>query len=253
MVRAARWSPRSALTTGSAASPSDRAGISCARARRHLLEGAITARAGAVTAIRDDQLQRVAYARLVRKGLGEKRSAHSVSAGALTRTRMLHASVCSGAFADYTMAARRFTVSGRLGYCSGAPEVPFNPADGEPPPDVELAAEFRIGHAWDIASLSIGLDLLGGAVLLADTIQAPEQAIVGRYRLTGLLGSSVNVSRSLYGPLHVRVELGARTYMQRRTVLIFDPNAPTSDESLATTTLVTSVAVSLGAGLGVHF
>ena len=126
------------------------------RARAHdvMYEGAIEAAAGTSVEVDLHDLQRIEYARLVRKGGPGSRLAHGPELGALVRTALPNSSrACLGGYAGYAVDFAQLGVDVRLGACQGG----FDHGTLHATANV-FDAELRLYRAWDLASLSAPTD-----------------------------------------------------------------------------------------------
>ena len=137
-----------------------------------LLEGAIDAPPGATIDVADDRLQRIAYARLVRKGGGEAKVRHGPEAGYEFQTPHANASgLCQGAFAGYTVHLQALSIGGRLGFCEAGAQNDVLRS--------HLAAytgELRAIHAFDLPRVTIELGLALGGGVFDQTFETPGRA-----------------------------------------------------------------------------
>ncbi len=131
------------------------------RARDVLYEGPIDAPAGASVAIDVEQLDRVEYARLVRKGEGHATTAQAIEVGGRVRSVLPNAeTVCIGGFLGYAIDFQRLGLRARVGACTSS-------SDGNTVDSTVNAYDMdvRVYHAWDMASLTLELGLgVGGSV-----------------------------------------------------------------------------------------
>ncbi|XYH98599.1 caspase family protein [Sorangium sp. So ce1128] len=133
-----------------------------ARGREHLLEGVVEVQAGKVRLVLDDDLARIAYARLVRKGTGGLGSVHGAEAGLWIHTALANAdSACWGGSAGYAIDVPSIRVALRLGYCRSA----FSNENLDASID-ELGLEVRLGKALDTRWITLEpFVAVGGGVL----------------------------------------------------------------------------------------
>lgn len=199
-----------------------------------LLEGPQPAQAGASVAVDPARLARTAYARLVRKGIGDARAVASVEVEGRTRTALAsEGRPCSGVAAGSTLALRALTLQARLGYCrSGFSNGGLDAtAEGW---DVEVGA----AHAWDLRGVSLEIGLGVGGALLRQTFRTAGVA-PGRTTAALQLSPTVGVSRDVGRRSYLFVSAAAPTYLFR-----------VEDSSDRTASLAPSLAVRLGAGAG---
>jgi hypothetical protein len=131
------------------------------RGATFLLEGTVTAAGGSEQRIADDQLERIAYARLVRKGGGHVGMLHGPQLGARARTALANSrSRCVGAFAGYLIETESLDIGVRAGWCRAGYE---NFAVTTVIDEFDLALVMR--KVWDVGPLWLGpqIDLGGGA------------------------------------------------------------------------------------------
>ena len=128
------------------------------RARDHLLEGQVRVRSGETLTVEDDQLTRVDYARLVRKGSETKLVAHGPQAGYQLRTPVgPDTGLCHGARLGYPVETRRVSVTPRVGFC----RAQFA-ADRVDVIADELDLDVAVTYVFDVPVVSIGLGVAAG-------------------------------------------------------------------------------------------
>jgi hypothetical protein len=175
-----------------------------------LLEGTVAAPAGAAVQVDPARLTRTAYARLVRKGAAELRSATSVELEWRIRSPLAsEGRPCPGLAAGTAVALRPLTLHARLGWCQSGFTAEGLRARAEGF-DLEVGAT----HAWDLpwASLEVGLSL--GAAILHQSFQtagvAPPRTSAGL-----LLAPVASVSRDVGRRTYLFVAGSAATYLYR--------------------------------------
>ena len=128
------------------------------RADGYLLEGPLAIAAGPLRAVRDDELARVAYAALVRKGGRGRQDA--VEVALVTRTRVLDGGgLCSGMRAGYAIALPWITLTPSVAACRESFENTFVATAL-----TELSASLSAAHVWDAGRLGFSLGArLGGS------------------------------------------------------------------------------------------
>jgi hypothetical protein len=142
------------------------------RGPRVLFEGELAAPAGVITEVDTDDLERIEYARLVRKGTYGPGLAHGVELGGRVRSALPNADApCFGAFVGYGIdfedIGGRVRLSGcTSGFDNGYVEATTNAYD----------LELRVHHAWDLAWLSIDLGLGGGGSLFSQRFTSEGRA-----------------------------------------------------------------------------
>lgn len=207
------------------------------RARDHILEGTLVVRDAETKRIDESQLERVEYARLVRKGGSDLRSANAALAGYSLRGGLANGgALCQGVFSGYAYALPKLTLTGRADFCTGSFDNKSLEATAR-----ELGGELRISHAWDVRALTFDVGFsVGGAWLQQEfetTGSAPTRNS-GAFR--GAIGPALfyEVGRGFY----LSSDLGAETYLFRLR-----------DSATRDTSLTPSVTFRARAGLGTHW
>jgi len=132
------------------------------RGPRDLVEGEVTLRAGEEVVVQDSGLERVEYARLVRKGGGNLRSTVGAEAGFFARSPILDGqSTCLGLFAAVAVDLPLVTLAARAGGCHATFANENLSADADTF-NLDLVAL----HVFDLRWVSFDLGLSGGAALL---------------------------------------------------------------------------------------
>jgi hypothetical protein len=175
-----------------------------------LLEGEQRAAAGSTVTVDPARLERTAYARLVRKGLGEARSAPSLELEWRTRAALAsEGRPCSGVAAGTSVALRPLTLQARLGACwSGFSQGGLRATTEAF--DLELGAT----HAWDLAGVSLEVGMIVGGAILQQTFRT---AGVAPARTTAALQLSpvAALSRDVGGRAYLFASAAAATYLFR--------------------------------------
>jgi hypothetical protein len=142
------------------------------RARDHLLEGVVTARAGTSRTVRDQDLRRIEYARLARKGGTERVASHGPQVGYQLRTPLWRdAALCHGVRAGYAADLRWFSIASRVGFCrSGFANDRLRATADEYDLDVAITRVF------DVPVVSIGVGLGLGAAWLRQSFETRGHA-----------------------------------------------------------------------------
>ena len=177
------------------------------RARDVLFEGPLDAPAGSSVAIDVASLDRVEYARLVRKGEGAADAAHALEVGVRMRSALPNAeTVCIGAFVGYGIDFQHFGMRARLGACSSSEDNTLNTTVKAYDSDV------RVYQAWDIAPLTLELGLgVGGSVFtqrFATRGHAPT-----RVSFVPFLAIGAAAWLDLGGAYHAGLDLNAETHV----------------------------------------
>jgi hypothetical protein len=183
------------------------------RAGDTLLEGEVDAPAGANVEVRDDRLRRVAYARLVRKGEGVRRSAHGPEAAYLFQTPLKNAEgLCHGALAGYALHLEQVSIGARVAACHGGFANDLVEASTN-----LFGGELRAFHSWDaLPPVSVSLGLAFGGWVLNQSFttrgEAPSRStFAGSLALTFGLDLELGAGFSLF----TESGLAAFTYTQQ--------------------------------------
>ena len=142
------------------------------RSRDRLLEGPVTLRAGERRGLDEDALEEVAFARLVRKGLGMRPRAHGVEVGYTVRTPLWSgATACQGPLVAAGLNLPVLSFSARAFGCLGGFRNDFLSASSN-----EFGAELVVLHSWDVRSVSLSAGPVAGASLLVQRFTAAGAA-----------------------------------------------------------------------------
>ena len=182
------------------------------RGRDHLLEGTVTAAPGQAIVVREEDLDRVAYARLVRRGgPGVDRPAWALEGGYQAGSSLWSGgSLCQGGFAGPTLAFSRFTLGARLGVCRSRDRR----EQLEAQVDV-FDLEARLALEWDLRAATVGVGLGAGAALLHQQFQTTGRA-PDRWSAGGELSLAARALVPLGRRPFLLFELGAQTWLVRR-------------------------------------
>ena len=180
------------------------------RGRDYLLEGTVTAGAGETVAVRADALERVQYARLVRKG-GAEHPALAVEGGYQAASSIWSGgSLCQGAFLGPSVAFSRFTLGARLAACRSRDRR----EQIEALVDV-FDLEARLSLEWDLRAATLGLGLAAGGALLHQRFET-----TGRAPTRWSAGAELGLAARALVPLGRRpfllFEFGAQTLLVER-------------------------------------
>ena len=176
------------------------------RARDHLLEGTVAVVAGQRRQIDARQLQRVAYARLVRKRAGVQRASYAGEIGfAMRRPLTLEMKPCTGALLGARRDQPSFGLSVRLGYCRSAFENPTLRARID-----ELELSGAVDHTWDLRKVSLVAGGGGGGRLVLQHFEtlgrAPSRRSLAPFGFA-LAGLQVPLAGRTYAEVDGRVEV----------------------------------------------
>jgi len=167
------------------------------RGRDHLLEGTVAVAAGEVHAVRDGELRRLEYARLVRKGGTPLTLVHGPEVGYRLRTGVTSgSSLCQGFFAGWSVALKHLSITPRLAYCRSSLENTTLRADSDAF-DVELG----LAHAFDIPYVTFEFGVVVGGALLHQAFvtagSAPPRTS-GAFQLGATAALSTDLPRGFY-------------------------------------------------------
>jgi hypothetical protein len=178
------------------------------RAPDVLLEGSVEVPAGSIVTIDESTLHRTAYARLVRKGEGERSSVQGLQAAFIASSALSDATgACFGVVAGYALEFKAITVIPRLAYCHSG----FNNQDLSASTN-QVDAEVRTAYVWDLSWVSLEVGLTVGGAWLQQTFQTTGLA-PPRSTLALQISPDVAVSRELGERAYLFLELAAATYL----------------------------------------
>jgi hypothetical protein len=175
-----------------------------------LLEGPVAAPAGATLAVDEKKLDRIAYARLVRKGGGPLTAVASLEVeGRLRSSLATDAGVCPGVAVGMAIALRAFTLTPRVAWCRSGFSGPGINASVDQY-DLELSAT----HVWDVGVISVQFGLTAGGSLLTQSFRT--QGAAPRRTIGALqLAPSVGITRDVGQRTYLYVVGSASTYLLR--------------------------------------
>jgi hypothetical protein len=207
------------------------------RAPEVLYEGSIDARPGGVATIDTDDMSRIDYARLVRKGSHDKTLVHGPELGAAVRTALPNSSsLCWGAIVGYGVELSSFGVRARLGGCftdlqAAGPEATVNAYD----------AALMLHYAWDVGSVALLTGLGLGLSIFEQRFNTIENA-PDRLSMTPFVSLNLAARVSIAHGWYAGLEAEGQTHFLR----IIEP-AELSDS------LVVGFAVRTSMAVGKHF
>jgi Caspase domain len=171
-----------------------------------LLEGTLVLRPAEQRQVREEELERLDYARLVRKGRDELRLTSGAQAGYALRTSLWSGGrPCQGPFAAYAIDLPFVTLAPRIGACRGSFEN--TPGATSEALDVEL----RVAHAWDVGQVALSAGgNLGGAYLRENPGSGRASSKHGLPYAGVLVGATVDLTDGYY----CGIELDAMAYFQ---------------------------------------
>jgi hypothetical protein len=166
-----------------------------ARAPDALLEGQVRVAAGESHVIRDDELDRTAYARLIRKGGGARSASFMLGAGVSLHTRLSNATgACLGGYAEAGVHWEALTGSVRLGAC----RAPFENRLLNGHAD-EATFALRASKVLDLPFISPYVAVEAGAVLFKQTFDngrvSSENPATFAVSAAGALGFSLDLPK----------------------------------------------------------
>jgi len=177
------------------------------RGRDHLLEGTIRALPGAEVRVDVATLERVDYARLVRKGRGVVTRVHGPAIGYHVRTAIIRgASACHGPSAAYVGELPRMRLAARLAACRGGFENDVLSADTD-----ELSFSGRAAVAWDTPAVTLDAGMALGVSYLRESFY-PSGDAPARNTGAAFLEVGGSVIRYLPGGLYLAAEIAGLSY-----------------------------------------
>lgn len=175
-----------------------------------MYQGAIEVAAGSSKSIDVGDFERVEYAKLVRKGAGELRSAHGIEAGMTARSALPNErDACMGAFAGYALDLEHFGAGVRIGGCTGSWERGELSAITS-----SYAITGRLYRAIDIARLTLELGLQLGASVFVQRFESVGRA-PSRTTFAPLAGPHLALGVDLGAGYFGALELAVQTYLLR--------------------------------------
>lgn len=175
-----------------------------------LLEGELTLESGERHVVDERKLTRIEYARLVRKGAGERRVVQSAQGGYFVRTALSPGSTaCQGAFGGYGLTLPRVSLRARVTACGGS-----RTAEAFTERLLDVGLSLRAAYAWDFAIITLEAGLFAGADLLSQRFETDGLA-PPRLGVAGHVGLSVGASRELVWGVSVVLEVNASSFIFR--------------------------------------
>jgi hypothetical protein len=137
-----------------------------------LFEGKVSVEPRVTYPVSTAGLQRVAYARLVRKGARPTALSHGPELGAAIRTRLSNADgPCWGALFGYRLDLQPLSVFIRGGFCTGGFQNHVIAARTN-----EYAVGLGLAHAWDFPHFSAAITYGAGAAITDQRFETGGQA-----------------------------------------------------------------------------
>jgi hypothetical protein len=178
------------------------------RADDHLLEGAVQLSTGDQRVVADAQLQRVEYARLVRKGSGAAPLSHGPTLGYAFRTALPNATTsCHGPLLGYTFDMRELSLRTRVHGCQSQLDHGVVRAAVD-----ELALELRAVRAFDVGPFSLGLGIGGMYGVFWQRFEPSARTTGNRFSSLFALSVALEVEAPLGGGFFVLLDLEPTTY-----------------------------------------
>ena len=179
-----------------------------ARGRDVIYEGAVEVVADASSALDLSQLQEIEYARLVRKGGGERALAHALELGPTLRSPLPNAETpCAGGFVGYALDLQHLGVRARLALCAATSE------------NVRVQTRLwasdlmtRVYHAWDVGRVALELGLGPGLSLLMQSYDTRGLA-EDRTALAPYLAVGGSAAFELTGRTYIAADVNAETHL----------------------------------------
>jgi len=176
-----------------------------ARGPEVMYEGTLAATAGSSHAIDLNDLERIDYARLVRKGARASSFAHGPLLGASVRSRLPNGGVaCIGPFVGYSLDVSHFGLRARAGTCASELANQVLTASVR-----AYALQLDLYHAWELSRVTLEIGLGAGVSLFDQRFdtrgRAPARLSAAPFIAPGL-AARLDLSGGFYGDLHVAAE-----------------------------------------------
>jgi len=180
------------------------------RGEKFLLEGDLTLAAGETKQLEPRALERVEYARLVRKGAHGRSRSHALEAGAYLHSPTAGADApCIGGSVGHALELAHLSVLTRLGICRSQLDNTFLRGATT---EYELSAALL--HPWDFRLVTMAAGLGVGALLAQQTFETAGTA-PARLSLEPLLALVVMATSELTRRTFLRLEGRAETHFSR--------------------------------------
>jgi uncharacterized caspase-like protein len=178
------------------------------RADAYLLEGTATVSAGMSTHVVSAELNRIEYARLVRKGGAAETLVHGLELGARAHTTLPNAEhPCFGGVLGYRLDLQHAVLGLRSGYCQS--RFANRALDARVH---ELDLGLRVGHAWDLSVLTLELGAGAAATLFIQTFAAQGNAPTRR-TLAGNASAYLALLYELRAGFYLALDVEAQVYV----------------------------------------
>jgi hypothetical protein len=179
------------------------------RGQRNLLEGTLAVNAGDDHEVTDNELERVDYTRLAKKGAEPRHD--GIEAGFTMRTPLVDGGgLCAGAIAGYVIDLGWIRVTPRVAACRERAQNAFVSASTD-----EFSADVRVAHAWELGPITLAAQAqVGGAMLHQsfDTSGSAPARMTGALAFGGGGQASVDISRGVSAGLAAEAD----SYVMKR-------------------------------------
>lgn len=176
-----------------------------------LLEGELVVAGGRSQVLDTTSLERIAYARLVRKGGAGLAAVAGPIAGYAFRTSLYDGGdLCHGGFVGGLWELSEVSLSTRLDFCRGGFENPQLQARSH-----ELALALGVGRALDLPVLTLTLQARLGASWLQQRFE-PAEVAATRNSAAAHLALGAGLGFDLVGGLHLLIEAEATLHLMSR-------------------------------------
>lgn len=209
-----------------------------ARSPEVMYEGQLTAAAGSTYAVEVDQLNRIEYARLVRKGRSALALAQALEVGGSLRSVLPNSqTLCAGAFAGYAIDFASFGFRARFSACHSGFNNQFLRSVAN-----AYDLDLRAAKAWDFSFVAFELGVGAGLSVFTQTFDTTGDA-PNRQTLAPFIALGVAALFDLgWHGMYVRVDVAAETHFLRM-----------QQDALSEVELAARFAVRPALGIGRHF
>jgi hypothetical protein len=163
----------------------------------HLLEGTITLAPGEAHVVKDSELHRLEYARLVRKGGTPLRLVQGPQVGYRLRTGIASgSSLCQGFFTGWNLELKHLSIAPRVAYCRSSLDNATLHADTD-----AFDAELGLAHAFDLPYFTLEFGVAAGAALLHQsfiTLGTSPARTTGAFQVSATAALSTDLPRGFY-------------------------------------------------------
>lgn len=178
------------------------------RGSTELLEGVVRAETGATTEVDPSRLDRVQYARLVRKGGGGRRVSQAFEAGLVGRTPLPNSEeLCFGAALGYRLEFPSLALALDASFCRGGFDNRALSARTD-----EYALSLAAERTWDISDWGLSAGVGGGTALNRQTFETEGDA-PPRVSASPFAFFSARAAYAVSGPWFAGVELRAEAHL----------------------------------------